>query len=119
MWTENIIHTDPRDEKSNVQGMRSLLDYLSIAWRKGKPLGIKPINIGPIADMTGDRIGSATKYVRRVKKHFDPDSVASSTECVDPGVSPFMERCMPYLRPIVFSRPMRALVAKMTGKTGF
>lgn len=117
LWSENAIVFDPRNEESGYQAARTLFEFLSITWKEGE-VGTNPFNLGPLADMTGDRVGNAAKYVRKVKNHFDPENRSKTMEYVDPNVSDTQQKLMTYIRPLVVSRLGKHMIAKMISKKG-
>ena len=68
--------------------------------------------------MTGDRVGMAPSYSRKVKQHFDPENRSKSKEYVDPNVGKVEEKAMFYLRPLISSKLGKFIVSKKLAKEG-
>lgn len=111
LWAENVPVYDQRDKRAGAAAIRY---YISLAERLvRKPIGVNGFLSGPGIDLVGSRLGKANSWMRKVKRHYDPQNLSMAQFYVDPQM-PAPMKAWPLARRILMSKIGAPLFRKMT-----
>lgn len=116
MWAENILEFDTEDHESKAAAWEAMFHHFAYQFKK--PVGIMALQMGPILDLLGDSIGRPQDVIRSFKKKLDPNHLAQTGEYVDPDTPKLVQAIMPKVRPLIFSRIGRRVLARRIAKNG-
>jgi glycolate oxidase len=118
LWSENIIDFDPASKKAREAAARALLGHFAISFKVDKPIGVIGLNVGPIMELQGKRIGGPQYYIRQLKHEFDPTNASQSPDFIPFNMPWLLQKALPILRPVILSGPVIALAAKGIASKG-
>jgi glycolate oxidase len=116
MWSENIVDFDPASETARVAAARALLSHYRICWQQ--PVGTLPLGLGPLMEVQGERISAPQHLIRAVKHHLDPVDASRSPDFIPFQMPALLQKVLPPLRPVLFSKPVLGLAARGIAKAG-
>lgn len=118
LWSENIIDYDPASKKARTAAARALLEHFALSFKLDNPAGVLGLNVGPIMELQGKRIGGPQDYIRQIKHHFDPTNASKSSDFIPFSMPGWVQQVLPVLRPVILSGPVLAVAARGIASKG-